>query len=59
MVDRADIQYLCCDRLAELTMSVLNKQKSKKPDLGYTTDIAAAFLEKRQPHWQPLRKRRS
>jgi hypothetical protein len=39
MVERADIQYLCCDHLAELTMSILNKQKSKKPDLGYTTDI--------------------
>ncbi len=39
MVERADIQYLCCDHLAELTMSILNKQKSKNPDLGYTTDI--------------------
>jgi hypothetical protein len=39
MVQRADIQYLCCDHLAELTMSILNKQKSRKPELGYTTDI--------------------
>lgn len=39
MVERADIQYLCCDHLAELTMSILNKQKAKNPDLGYTTDI--------------------
>ena len=39
MVERADIQYLCCDHLAELTMSILSKQKSRKPDLGYTTDI--------------------
>lgn len=39
MVERADIQYLCCDHLAELTMSILNKQKSRNPDLGYTTDI--------------------
>ncbi len=39
MVERADIQYLCCDHLAELTMSILNKQKSRKPNLGYTTDI--------------------
>ena len=39
MVEHADIQYLCCDHLAELTMSILNKQKSKKPELGYTTDI--------------------
>ena len=39
MVERADIQYLCCDHLAELTMSILNKQKSRNPKLGYTTDI--------------------
>lgn len=39
MVEHADIQYLCCDHLAELTMSILNKQKAKKPELGYTTDI--------------------
>lgn len=39
MVERADIQYLCCDHLAELTMSILAKQKSKRPELGYTTDI--------------------
>lgn len=39
MVERADIQYLCCDHLAELTMSILSKQKSKNPELGYTTDI--------------------
>ncbi len=39
MVERADIQYMCCDHLAELTMAILSKQKSKNPDLGYTTDI--------------------
>lgn len=39
MVERADIQYLCCDHLAELTMSILNKQKARDPELGYTTDI--------------------
>ena len=39
MVERADIQYLCCDHLAELTMAILSKQKDRQPDLGYTTDI--------------------
>ena len=39
MVERADIQYLCCDHLAELTMSILSKQKSRKPDLGYTLSL--------------------
>jgi hypothetical protein len=39
MVERADIDYLCCDHLAELTMSILAKQRSKNPDLGYTRDL--------------------
>jgi hypothetical protein len=45
MVQRADIQYLCCDHLAELTMAILSKQKSKKPELGYTTDIIPFLRE--------------
>jgi hypothetical protein len=39
MVERADIDYLCCDHLAELTMSILAKQRSKNPDFGYTRDL--------------------
>jgi len=39
MVSRGDIDYLCCDHLAELTMSILNKQKAKNPDFGYTRDV--------------------
>jgi hypothetical protein len=39
MVEKADIQYLCCDHLAELTMSILAKQMHKDPNLGYTRDI--------------------
>lgn len=39
MVNRAEIDYLCCDHLAELTMSILNKQKQRDPKLGYTSDI--------------------
>ena len=39
MVERADIDYLCCDHLAELTMSILAKQRSENPDLGYTRDL--------------------
>ena len=37
MVERGDIDYLCCDHLAELTMSILTKQKARDPELGYTT----------------------
>lgn len=39
MVERADIDYLCCDHLAELTMSILNKQRSRDEERGYTSDI--------------------
>jgi Acyclic terpene utilisation family protein AtuA len=39
MVERGDIDYLCCDHLAELTMSILSKQKARDPGLGYTRDI--------------------
>src|SRR6202022_92410 len=39
MVERGNIDYLCCDHLAELTMSILNKQKQGKPDRGYTRDF--------------------
>jgi hypothetical protein len=39
MAERGDIDYLCCDHLAELTMSILNKQKARDPSLGYTGDV--------------------
>jgi hypothetical protein len=39
MVDRGEIDYLCCDHLAELTMAILRKQQSTNPQRGYTRDI--------------------
>ncbi|MBM7516465.1 acyclic terpene utilization AtuA family protein [Nocardioides nitrophenolicus] len=39
MVERGDIDYLCCDHLAELTMSILAKQRARGGDRGYTRDI--------------------
>jgi Acyclic terpene utilisation family protein AtuA len=39
MVQSADIDYLCCDHLAELTMSILSKRMERDPDAGYTPDI--------------------
>ena len=32
MAERGEIDYLCCDHLAELTMSILSKQR-KRPGL--------------------------
>ncbi|HEX3955824.1 MAG TPA: acyclic terpene utilization AtuA family protein [Trebonia sp.] len=39
MAERGEIDYLCCDHLAELTMSILSKQRKRNPDFGYTRDI--------------------
>jgi len=39
MVERGAIDYLCCDHLAELTMSILAKQMDKNPAYGYTPDV--------------------
>lgn len=39
MVQRAEIDYLCCDHLAELTMSMLTKRMERDPEQGYTPDI--------------------
>ena len=38
-VTRGDIDYLVMDYLAEVTMSILQKQKNKKPNLGYARDL--------------------
>ena len=39
MVERGDIDYLCCDHLAELTMSILAKQMAKDASRGWTSDV--------------------
>jgi Acyclic terpene utilisation family protein AtuA len=38
-VTKGDIDYLVMDYLAEVTMSILQKQKNKNPRLGYAKDI--------------------
>jgi hypothetical protein len=38
-VTHGDIDYLVMDYLAEVTMSILQKQKNKNPELGYARDI--------------------
>ncbi|HRI46692.1 MAG TPA: DUF1446 domain-containing protein [Ignavibacteriaceae bacterium] len=38
-VANGDIDYLVMDYLAEVTMSILQKQKNKNPELGYARDI--------------------
>lgn len=38
-VTKGDIDYLVMDYLAEVTMSILQKQKLKNPDAGYAKDL--------------------
>ncbi len=37
--EKGDIDYLMMDYLAEVTMSILQKQKLKNPAFGYARDI--------------------
>lgn len=38
-VTKGDIDYLVMDYLAEVTMSILQKQKNRNPNLGYARDL--------------------
>ena len=38
-VSSGPIDYLVMDYLAEITMSILQKQKSRNPELGYAKDF--------------------
>ena len=39
LVEQGPIDYLCLDYLAEITMSILQKQKQENPNLGYARDF--------------------
>lgn len=42
-VTKGDINYLVMDYLAEVTMSILQKQKSRNPNLGYAVDLVGVI----------------
>jgi len=48
-VTKGPIDYLIMDYLAEVTMSILQKQKNKNPDLGYARDIPE-LMKRILPH---------
>lgn len=39
LAEDGEVDYLCFDQLAELTMSLLERQRLKNPDRGYIPDI--------------------
>lgn len=45
MVRHSDINYMACDYLAELTMSIMARQKLKNPKAGYARDFLGMMEE--------------
>lgn len=43
LVDGAGIHYLTMDFLAEVTMSIMQKMRSRNPDAGYATDFVTVL----------------
>ena len=44
-IKNGPVDYLMMDFLAEVTMSILQKQKIKDPNLGYAKDLVPLFEE--------------
>lgn len=45
LVRSGEIDYLTMDYLAEITMSLLHKQRQRRPELGYPSDFVALVRE--------------
>lgn len=45
MVKKGDLQYLACDYLAELTLSIMQRQRQRNPEKGFAQDFIAMLRE--------------
>jgi len=43
VLEKGEVDYLCFDFLAELTMALLQRQRQKNPEAGYIPDAVAAM----------------
>lgn len=44
-IERGNVQYVASDHLAELTLAILQKDRLRDSDLGYTRDLAPMLLD--------------
>src|SRR5579872_1747046 len=44
-IERGNVQYVCSDHLAELTLAILQKDRQRDPSLGYTRDLVPMLTE--------------
>ncbi len=49
MIHHADLDYMACDYLAELTLSIMQRQKMKDPQTGYARDFIGLMTEIARP----------
>jgi Acyclic terpene utilisation family protein AtuA len=44
-IERGNVQFVASDHLAELTLAILQKDRQRDPNLGYTRDLAPMLLD--------------
>ena len=44
-IERGNVQYVASDHLAELTLAILQKDRQRDPNLGYTRDLVPMLVD--------------